>query len=141
MITVAERSKRCGRVGNGAGESPALPRGLCRCFGVWNGVADSAAVFFSFNTVIESKSLPKTLRHRYRRGNFKDFPACLTLKCRSPRVSKSDSRTLDVPPLLTRGLWHYVQAFLQLFFCLYIKFCGYNAASRGWSRQTRGEKK
>jgi len=99
---VAERSKRCGRVGNGAEESPTLPRGPGRCSRVWNGVPDSAAVFYSYNTVMESKMLPKTLRHRYRRKNGKVFTGCLTLKCGSPRVSKGDTSNVGISPLLTR---------------------------------------
>jgi len=105
---VAERFHRCGRVGNVAEEFPALPRGPGRCFRVWNGDGEPAAVFYGYNTIPESVMLPETLRHRYRHGNFKDFRGCLTLRCGSPRVSKGDMRMLDVSPLLTRGLLHYV---------------------------------
>ena len=78
MITAAERFYRCGRVCNGAAESPAMPKGPGRCFRVWNGAEVSAAAFHSYNTVTESEMLPKSLRHRYRLCNFKDFRACLT---------------------------------------------------------------
>ena len=66
MITVAERFHRCGRVWNGAEESRAVPTGLGRCSRVWNGAEGPAAVFYGYNTVTETETLPESLRHRYK---------------------------------------------------------------------------
>ena len=42
-----------------------MPGSQGRCYRVWNGAGDSAAVFGSQDAVIESVMLPKSLRHRY----------------------------------------------------------------------------
>ena len=79
MRTVAGRFYRCGSVWNGAGESPAVPKGLGRCFRAWNGAGGPVAVFYAYNTDTESVMLPETLRHRYKRDNRKKMRDCLTL--------------------------------------------------------------
>jgi len=65
MITAAERFYRCGRVCNGAAESPTMPTGWGRCSRLWNGGGEAAAVFYGYNTVTETEMLPKSRRHRY----------------------------------------------------------------------------
>ena len=78
MITVAERFQRCGRVWNGAEESPSMPTCPDRCFRVWNGGREPGWRFRAYNTVTESGILPQTVRHRYRHDNFKFLVVCLT---------------------------------------------------------------
>jgi hypothetical protein len=41
-----------------------MPKGLGRCFKVWNVGGEPAAVFYGYNTVTEAEMLPKSLRHR-----------------------------------------------------------------------------
>jgi hypothetical protein len=78
MVTVREGIYRCGRICNGATSSAQMPKGLGRCFRVWNGGGDTSAVFYGYDTVTGPVMLPKSLRHRYRACNFKDFRTCLT---------------------------------------------------------------
>ena len=79
MITVAARFHRCGRICDGAAGSPTMPKGLGRCFKVWNVGGEPAAVFYGYNTVTEAEMLPESLRHRYKRDNRKKTRDCLTL--------------------------------------------------------------
>ena len=101
MRTVAGRFYRCGSVWNGAGESPAVPKGLGRCFRAWNGAGGPVAVFYGYNTVTKAEMLPEALRHRYRRDNRKKMRDCLTLP--GGRLSASFVSRFALCPLCLCG--------------------------------------
>jgi hypothetical protein len=88
-----------------------MPESLKRCYRLWKGGGEPAAVFSGNNTVIERGMLPKSLGHRYGSDNFKDFLGCLTFQwadqeCGSPTIRKGYTSNVRISSLLTRGLLH-----------------------------------